>query len=121
MVPIRIISLTMLAGAVIVSDAIMSQVTASVGCEIRSNRTGAGSRLDAVISAEGPVAGTYIFTVKRGGENSPTTESGEFSLESTGRSEVKKASIALAAGESYSASLTINWSGGSSSCSASGS
>jgi hypothetical protein len=78
-----------------------------------------GRKLDAVILASGPVAGTYTFTVRNRGGNDPVSQSGDFKAEGTSPAESKKASIAFNAGEAYDASLQVTWPNGSSSCSSS--
>jgi len=97
-----------------------SQTFASVSCDIRADRNDAGTRLEAVINASGPVAGTYVFTVKSG-SSAPKTQRGEFDIKSAGPSQVKKEAIDLAAGKPYAATLDVKWPGGASSCSAGGS
>lgn len=90
-----------------------------VGCEIRASRSDSGTRLDAVISASGPVQGSYDFRVEpaRGGD-ALISEQSEFVIDGPGSSEVKKAGIDLPAGQGYRASLSIDWPNGTSSCSA---
>jgi hypothetical protein len=105
----------------VAGDAMMSKAYSGVGCEIRTSRHNEGTRLEAVISATGPVAGSYVLTVSHSGSSTPKLESGDFEITGQGRSEVKKAGIDLPPGESYSASLDVKWPGGSSLCSASGS
>jgi curli production assembly/transport CsgH protein len=119
---LRPVSMMTLAAAGIFSgDALMNRVQAGVGCEIRAHRTDTGSRLEAVISADGPVTGTYRFKVKRSGSASPTIDSGDFEIKNAGSAIVKKSSIDLPAGESFDATLEVDWPNGSSACSASGS
>jgi hypothetical protein len=101
-------------------DAMMSKAYSNVSCQIRANRTDAGTRLEAVINASGPVSGTYVFTVKSG-SSVPKSQRGDFEITSTGPSEVRKEWLDLAPGEPYAASLDVKWPGGASSCSASGS
>ena len=94
-------------------------VAAQVGCEIRASRSDAGTRLDAVISATGPVSGRYAFRVEPQSGGEPLiSEEADFTIEAASPSEVKKAGIDLPPGEGYSASLSIEWPNGSSSCSA---
>ena len=94
-------------------------VAMQVGCEIRASKSDAGTRLDAVISASGPVSGRYAFRVEPQSGGEPLiSEEADFSIDSPSPSEVKKAGIDLPPGEGYSASLSIEWPNGSSSCSA---
>src|SRR5687768_4903801 len=102
-------------------EAMFSESSASVRCEIRASSGSAGVTLDAMISASGPTAGTYFFRVERNGKSGPTIDSGDFETTEGGPSEIKRASVALSPGESYRAELKVKWAGGSSSCSASGS
>lgn len=102
------------------SDAAMGETHANVSCQIRANRNDAGTRLEAVINASGPVSGTYVFTVKSG-SSAPKSQRGDFDIKSAGPSQVRKEAIDLAPGEPYAASLDVKWPGGASSCSASGS
>jgi hypothetical protein len=99
----------------------MNKASAAVACQIQSIGTGEGMRLEAVITAAGPVKGTYSFTLRRSKSAVPEVQSGDFEIASAGQSEVKKASAELAPNESYSASLDVRWPGGASSCSAAGS
>jgi hypothetical protein len=94
-------------------------IASRVSCEIRTTHNAEGGKLDAVILATGPVTGTYTFTVHKRGGNDPISQSGDFKVESAAPAEIKKASIALAAGEAYDASLQVKWPNGSSSCSSS--
>jgi hypothetical protein len=99
-----------------------TKVSVEVGCEIRASRNDAGTRLDAVISATGAVAGKYSFRVDpRGGGEPLISETSEFAIDSATPTEVKKAGVDLPAGEGYDASLSIEWPDGMSSCSASAS
>jgi hypothetical protein len=101
--------------------AAMSNTTyAGVSCDIRAHRSEAGTRLEAVITATGPISGTYVFTVKSG-TSGPKSQRGNFEIKSTGPAEIRKERIELAPGEPYAASLDVKWPGGASSCSASGS
>ena len=95
-----------------------ASVSVQVGCEIRATRKEAGTRLDALISASGPVSGTYSFSVDRRGGDKVISEAGDFTIESATPSEVKKAGVDLPPGDGYDALLTIEWPNGSSSCSA---
>jgi hypothetical protein len=98
------------------------KVSVQVGCEIRASKNDAGTRLDAVISATGAIAGTYAFRVEPSSGGAPLIdEEAEFQIDSTTPSEVKKAGVDLPPGQGYSASLSINWPGGMSSCSTSAS
>jgi hypothetical protein len=97
----------------------MTQAAAKVGCEIRATRNDAAGKLDAVISATGPVSGSFVFKVQKRAGGAVTSQSGDFKIDTASPSEVKKASIDLEPGQAYDASLTIKWPGGSSSCSAS--
>ena len=92
---------------------------ARVSCEIRATRSDQGGKLDAVIKATGAVAGSYVFDVRKGTEGKVTSQSGEFSIDSTSPSEIKKASLDLEPGEAYDASLEVKWPNGSPSCSSS--
>jgi len=93
------------------------KISVQVGCEIRTTKNADGTRLDAVISATGAVAGTYAFKVEpRGGGEPLIDERADFEIESDTPSEVKKAGLDLPAGEGYNASLSIEWPNGSSSC-----
>jgi curli production assembly/transport CsgH protein len=112
---------TLAAAAMVAGDALINEVHAGVGCEIRAYGTDTGSRLEAVISADGPVTGTYRFTVERSSSASPTVDSGAFEIKKVGPSKIKQSSMDLPAGEAFNASLEVNWPGGSSACSASGS
>jgi hypothetical protein len=94
-------------------------IASRVSCEIRATHSDSGGKLDAIILAAGPVAGTYTFTVSKRGSNDPVSQSGDFKVEGTSPAEIKKASIALDAGEAYDASLQVKWPNGSSSCSSS--
>jgi hypothetical protein len=94
-------------------------IASHVSCQIRTTRDGSGGKLDAVILASGPVAGTYTFTVRKRGGNDPISQSGDFKVEGASPSEIKKASIPLVPGEAYDASLQVKWPNGSSSCSSS--
>jgi hypothetical protein len=87
-----------------------------VGCEIRATHSDAGGKLEAVISANGPVAGTFVFTVRKHG-GPVTSQSGDFKVDGAERAEIKKASVDLEPGAAYDASLEITWPNGSSSCS----
>jgi hypothetical protein len=100
-----------------IPDAAFASV--EVGCEIRATRNQDGTRLAAIISASGPVSGTYSFRVDRRGAGAPIAEQGVFEIEEAAPSEVKKVELSLPAGKGYDASLTIQWPNGSSSCSAS--
>lgn len=95
------------------------EASAQVGCEVRATRSDSGTRLDAIITATGPVAGRYSFRVEpaSGGEPAMAEES-EFAIEEAGPFEVKKAGVDLPAGAGYRASLSIEWPNGASSCSA---
>jgi hypothetical protein len=101
-------------------DAMMSKAYSNVSCQIRADRNDAGTRLEAVINASGPVSGTYVFTV-RSGSSGPRSQQGNFEIKSAGPTEIRKETIDVAAGEPYAASLDVKWPGGMSSCSASGS
>jgi hypothetical protein len=94
-------------------------IASRVSCEIRATRDGNGGKLDAVILASGPVAGTYTFTVRKRSGNDPVSQSGEFKADGASPAEIKKASVALDPGEAYDASLQVKWPNGSSSCSSS--
>jgi hypothetical protein len=111
---------SVMAATMIGASTMMSKAAGGVGCKIRSQGTGEGSKLEAIISGSGPVKGTYEFTVQRSGKSEPEQDAGEFEIPSAERTEVKKKMITLAAGESYQAQLDIQWPGGASSCSASG-
>jgi hypothetical protein len=105
----------------IIGDALTHFAAAGVGCQIQAHGTDSGSHLEAIISADGPVAGTYKFSVSRSGSTSPTVLSGNFEIKSAGHSDIKREIVELGQGESFSASLEIHWPRGSSACSASGS
>jgi hypothetical protein len=92
---------------------------ARVSCEIRATRDDRGGKLDAVILATGPVAGTFNFTVRKRGGGDPVSQSGNFKVENASPVEIKRARIALDPGEAYEASLQVKWPNGSSSCSSS--
>jgi len=92
-------------------------VSANVSCKIRTMVSEGTARLDAIIIGAGPVSGTYTFKVDKVPGPSVISESGPFKIESASPSEVKKASIDLEQGVAYSASLTVTWPNGSSSCS----
>ncbi len=94
-------------------------IAAGVSCEIRATRDDRGGKLDAVIRATGPVAGTFNFTVRKRSGGDPVSRSGDFKVENASPAEIKKASIALDPGEAYDASLQVKWPNGSSSCSSS--
>src|SRR5262245_52870327 len=97
----------------------MIPAAARVSCEIRANHDSSGGKLDAVILATGPIAGTFTFTVRKRGGGDVTSQSGDFKVDDASPAEIKKASIALASGEAYDASLEVKWPNGSSSCSSS--
>ena len=100
----------------------MTKISVQVGCEIRATKNAQGTRLDAVISASGAVAGTYAFKVEPSGGGAPLIdEQADFAIDSATASEVKKAGLDLPAGEGYEASLSIEWPNGASSCGASAS
>ena len=82
-------------------------IASRVSCEIRATHDDKGGKLDAVIMATGPVAGTYIFTVRKRSGNAPVSQSGDFKVEGASPAEIKKASIALESGEAYDASLQV--------------
>ena len=97
-----------------------SVVSAKVRCAIHASKDDAGTRLDAVISGNGPVSGTFAFRVEPHGGGTPLfDEHGNFEIESTAPSEVKRAGLDLPADQSYDASLSIVWPNGSASCKAS--
>ena len=116
---LRAAPIVTLAAAMVAGDALMSEVQAGVGCEIHAYTTDTGSKLEAVISADGPVTGTYRFTVERSSSASPTVDSGAFEIKTASPSKIKQSSMDLPAGEAFNASLEVNWPGGSSACSAS--
>ena len=95
-------------------------IASRISCEIRATRDDQGGKLDAVILATGPVAGTFTFSVRKGSGAAPVLQSGDFKVEGTSPAEIKKASISLDPGEAYNASLQVKWPNGSSSCSSSG-
>jgi len=97
----------------------MTYAAAKVGCEIRATRNDAAGKLDAVISATGPVSGSFVFNVRKRAGGVVASKSGDFKIDSASPSEVNKASVDLEPGQAYDASLAIKWQGGSSSCSAS--
>lgn len=99
---------------------ISSATAARVSCEIRTQRNDAGARLDAVIRATGTVSGTFEFKVRNRANGETTSQSGDFAIDSASPTEIKKASLALARGEAYDATLAVKWPNGASSCSASG-
>ncbi len=101
------------------NDMTATPIAARVSCEIRATRDDHGGKLDAVILASGPVAGTFNFTVHKRGGGDPVSQSGDFKVEDASPAEIKKASIALDPGEAYDASLQVKWPNGSSSCSSS--
>jgi len=58
-----------------------TSLAARVNCEIRATSDDSGGKLDAVILATGPVAGTFTFTVRKRSGSGPTTQSGDFKVE----------------------------------------
>ena len=90
-----------------------------VSCEIRAAQNDGGGKLDAVITASGPVSGTFQFTVRKRSGGNVISRSGDFEVASASPTEVKKASVDLDPNEAYDASLEIKWPNGSSSCSSS--
>jgi CsgH protein len=103
----------------ITNDMTATHIAARVSCEIRATRDDRGGKLEAVILATGPVAGTFNFTVRKRGGGDPISQAGDFKVEDSSPAEIKKASIALDPGEAYNASLQVKWPNGSSSCSSS--
>ncbi len=92
---------------------------ARVSCEIKAMRDDTGARLDAVIRGTGPIAGTFVFTVRKRSGGKVISQSGDFKVENASPAEIKKASIDLEPGQAYDAHLDVKWPNGSSSCSSS--
>jgi hypothetical protein len=78
--------------------------TARVSCEIRATRSDTAAKLDGVITASGPVSGTFVFTVRKRAGSEVVSQSGDFNVEDSSPTEVKKASIDLDPNEAYQAS-----------------
>ncbi|MFZ5673688.1 MAG: curli-like amyloid fiber formation chaperone CsgH [Pseudomonadota bacterium] len=97
----------------------IAMAAARVGCEIRASRNNDAAKLEAIVKASGPVAGSYTLDVRKGSGGAVVSKSGDFKVDSTTPSEVKAVSLDLEPGESYDASLSIKWPNGSSSCSGS--
>ena len=94
--------------------------SSSVRCKIQAKSNDSGTHLEAVISAGGPVTGTYAFKVEpSNGGKALIDENGPFEIKADGPSEVKQASLDLPPDTGYNASLSVEWPNGSSSCSAS--
>jgi hypothetical protein len=92
---------------------------ARVSCEIRASRHDGAGKLDAIISAAGPISGTYVFTVRKRTGGEVISQSGDFKAEGSSPTEITKASVDLEPGAGYDASLEVKWPNGSSSCSSS--
>ena len=93
--------------------------SAQITCQIRASDSGDNRRLQAVIAATGQVSGTYTFVVSR---DSPSREviidrGGPFKVQSEQPSTIDEAILNLGHPGAYSARLTAEWPGGSSSCS----
>lgn len=98
----------------------MASNSSSANCKIQSSKNSSGVRLDAVITASGPIIGSYTFKVMSSdGSTRHAFKKSDFSVDSQAKSQLFKTGVDLPAGSGYQASLEVEWPEGYSSCSSS--
>lgn len=98
----------------------MAGNSSNASCKIRSSKTGSDVRLDALVTASGPITGTYTFKVMSSdGTTRHAFRKSDFSVDSPAKSQLFKTGVDLPAGPGYQASLEVEWPEGYSSCSTS--
>lgn len=90
--------------------------TRPVPCEVVATETGGGTSLEAIYNAQGPVSGTYRFSVKTVGGAGSTNinQGGGFSAQTAGPISLGRVSVGNA--PSYDISLTVEVDGQTFNC-----
>jgi hypothetical protein len=91
-----------------------TKASAERGCEVRVDDVAGGKRLQAVAFATFPASGEYDLVVSKsgGGGTSNTSQGGEFEVGAG--TEATLSEVTLGGGGSFTAELTVSWSGGTS-------
>lgn len=98
----------------------MASNSSNASCKIRSSKDNSGVHVDAVITASGPIVGTYTFKVMSSdGSTRHAFKKSDFSVDSQAKSQLFETGVDLPAGSGYQASLEVEWPEGYSSCSSS--
>lgn len=98
-----------------------TEATADVQCLIRAKPMAGGVELEGVVVSEVPISGTYQFDVNKAGPagTSSSAQSGDFEVRS-GEEIVGHVRLGLEPGATYEVELVVQWSGGETSCTATG-
>ncbi len=96
----------------------MTKTNADIGCEIRAENFRGGVQLLGVALGHSPISGTYRFLVTKSGSSgsSAITQGGAFSVQPGQETMLGEISLDVDEHASYSAVLTLNWRGGTTSC-----
>lgn len=97
----------------------LSQAAAGpVSCSIRSVPVAGGVRLEAVATTPTTLTGHYRLSV--GGSGNTIVQAGDFEAQAGADNVLSTIVLGQEAGEAFDARLTVDWSGGSATCEASG-
>lgn len=90
-----------------------------VSCRIDAEASHGSVRLEGLATAKTPVSGTYNLTVttRGGGSTSNSEQGGVFNAGPGRESRLSQVDLGLNPGASYSATLRLEWPGGSHTCS----
>ncbi len=97
----------------------LSPATAGpVTCSIRSAPVAGGIRLEAVATTAKTLTGHYRLSI--GGNGNTIVQAGDFEAAAGAENVLSTVVLGHEAGETFEARLTVDWSGGSSTCEVSG-